>query len=350
MIFSSKPEYLFSNPNLPGETLAYFKEKTEILRKAQLKKGVEKEKKEAKTIENFLNAIKNKQYDKNNLKSVINEEFFNQLIVDLPQDFFKREHSKEDLEKDFDDIFEKELSIILHRMMTDSRKGSFLAGTAQGSTISKSDELGRIIDYCQIYIPKNFGDSIVNKIKTLSGSADIFKIPTAKEQKADVAVNIDISTQVKDEYQKIMSLFNERNFSLKNYSSSSVISLGNTNPLKAIVGSLVDLGASLPVATKAFYAAITVYTREGKSNMGIELANCIYMLRHYYELTGAGLMIDNEPISKVDFLVVNKPDGKVKVISSKEIMNYVFENKDASKIGNPFHNKITINYNNFSKD
>ena len=351
-IFNKKPEYLFSDPNLKGETLAYFEQKTKILRDSKMKTGVEKAKKDARTMENFLNAIKNRQYKKGDLRFVIEEEFFNQLIENLPQEFFKRQHSKEELEKDFDDIFEKELSDILHKMMADSRTGRFLSGTESGNTITRGDEIERILDYSKIYLLQEMGESVVKKMQGYAGgpkAASIFNFPVAKQQKSDVVVNVDISTQVKPEYQKIMSLFNNNNFSLKNYISGTnkgvSVSLGNTNPLKSIVGTLIDLGATQSVAIKAFYAATSVYAREDNSPMGQELAYHIYMMRSYYELTGAGLMINNEPISKVDFLIVNKPDGIIKVVSTKEIMLDILNNKPINKIGNPFGPiHYTINY------
>ena len=64
----------------------------------------------------------------------------------------------------------------------------------------------------------------------------------------------------------------------------------------------------------------------------------IFTLRYYYELTGAGLKIDNQNIKDVDFLIVNNPNGRIAVRSTKDLVYQLLskDNLDYRKLHDPY--------------
>lgn len=161
--------------------------------------------------------------------------------------------------------------------------------------------------------------------KTEEDTSSLFTLPAARAQKSDITT-IEITEALKPEYAKIVDLFKGYRFSIKNYSGASVsgngitIELGSSNPLKAFIGVLTSFNQSQSVAIKAFFASAASYSREQDD----ELADAIFSLRLYYELTGAGLLVDGKRISEVDFIIINNPDGRIIVKSTKELLNSIF--------------------------
>ena len=119
------------------------------------------------------------------------------------------------------------------------------------------------------------------------------------------------------------------------------VTLGNTDPLKAFIGVLSSFNENQDVATKAYFASLASYVRsqkDGDTKIIESLNSSIFALRYYYELTGAGLKVDGTDVGSVDFLVVNNPNGRVAVKSTKDLIYNILskENDTYRKINNPF--------------
>lgn len=237
-----------------------------------------------------------------------------------------------------DDIFEAELYNLLNialekaTITNNNKNNQYGAAELVGNLPANINQ--KFIEELQIQ-----GQGIINRTQK---SSEFINIPQFRSGKVDVKGynnNFIVSSHIKAEWQDFINTFSGVNMTLKNYSSASkvdVIHLGNTNPTKAILASLGDLGYSEKPATHIYY-----HLTGSKKEMAKEGHHIIH-LRFAYELTG-GKLVDQsgQDITKADFFVYNDPSsGNIWVRSTKEMIanmtNY------ATSIGDPLHSGIAI--------
>lgn len=147
--------------------------------------------------------------------------------------------------------------------------------------------------------------------------------------------------------EKIMVLLNEATFSAKNYSSvgknqekldeiSPNLKIGNSNPYRAYSGALSSLGYDAEAISSTFVAA---YQALDDYQM---IKQHIYHLRFIYELSGAGIVLNDGTLAKeVKYLVYNDPSGSNIFVESVAKIIYEILNDKDNKIQDPFKG-ITI--------
>lgn len=120
------------------------------------------------------------------------------------------------------------------------------------------------------------------------------------------------------------------------------IHLGNSNPYRAVLGSMRSLGFSQNIAEHVFYGGRNILSGIDNSpppESPVEVRLHIYHLRYVYELTGAGILYANygNSLSQgAKFLVYNDPMSEViKVVATSKIIYDLLNNKDTFN-GNPF--------------
>lgn len=325
----------FNNPEIDGETNLYLNHiKQRIINTAKYNSSKDRE--IASQMEQFLNDLK--QYANTGTKvsfalgDLITEESYNSLLQSIGADLgglFTHAHSKEVIKgQPFDDIVEHELNIVLQRLFNTDL--DFYAGEQKANVKDLTKILSRIGEE---FTNEVISDKFLKKIQKVTHRDNLFNDPQARSQKTDITTaEITITQQLLPGAEKILSLFSGYNFSVKNYEKNTGfgtrVTLGNTVPLKAFIGTLTSLGEPQVLAVKAFYAAAASYAR----NPNPELAANIFAIRYYYELTGAGLKIDGEDVNKVDFLIVNNPSGQIYVKSCKAMV-YDLLTSDGAYLG-----------------
>ena len=227
-------------------------------------------------------------------------------------------------------------------MTKTGKRHNYYAGGKSANTVDKEILKDIMSDIKESFVDKE----ILSQMKTISRRKRLFNVPSAKSQKTDISVSANISLSIKPEYQKIMDLFIGRSFSLKNYSSNNTkygvrVSLGNTDPLKAFIGVLTSYQEPQDVATKAYYASLSSYARsqrDGNNKIIESLNSSIFAIRYYYELTGVGLKIENNVVQDVDFLIVNNPNGRIAVKSTKDLIYQLLSRNNSKyrKTNNPW--------------
>ena len=338
----------FNNPDITGETKTFLKKYAIDKIKRRVRVGLKDYKITAEKMQSFLNALKNTSNAKKGVKDVDISSYINGGIIEelrgqLPADIFRiasKEHSTKG--QLYDDIFEKDINTVLERMATTTKTDFY-----DGQKTATSVFVDKISTDLMKDIKKALGDDLLKEIqkkiqKNVSEEEkeSLTTLPSARAQKSDIST-IEITGALKPKYAEIVDLFSGYRFTIKNYGSGVSetgikVELGSSNPLKAFVGTLTTLGVSQPLAIKAFFASTAAYLRDQDE----ELASYIFALRFYYELTGAGLIIDGKRLSEVDFIIVNNPNGRIIVKSTKEILNAVF-----SEAG--FNNYLTGKYDPF---
>lgn len=100
------------------------------------------------------------------------------------------------------------------------------------------------------------------------------------------------------------------------------IKLGNSNPYRAVYGSLTSLGYSHSTSTSAYSAAKNLTKKKVQNTI-----NHIYHLRYLYELTGAGTKNLNGLVKESRFLIYNDPTSdNIYVKSTAQILLEIFKN------------------------
>lgn len=251
---------------------------------------------------------------------------------------FRSEHKWYKNRSDFDDIVEGELNALLQVM---AEKATGIKNINLGQKIVgadtaivdleslSSDTVNQLVTNIQEKISKKQTSKIIDGIQAVARSGKIDVTGYNKE--------LIVSANIAPNFQSFINLFTGVNFSVKNYKGDSQyqIYLGNTNPFKAMYGSLTDLGYDAKSAVHIYSHSKMSY----KKNAGIiSRNNDIFHLRFMYELTGSGL-IDAEtrkPLNAVDFLIYNDPaSDKIFVKSTKQMIAEILDHKNM-KITNPW--------------
>ena len=254
---------------------------------------------------------------------------------------FRSQHAWYANRKDFDDIVEGELNALLQVV---AEKATGKKNVNLGQKIVGSENA--FIDFEEL--EKGIVDGILDNVsKRLSNKkrSEILKTIKAEGRSGKIDVKgynreLFVEAEINDNFKNFIDLFSNVNFSIKNYRGDTKyeIHLGESNPFKAMYGSLRDLGYDQQTATHIYSHAAASYK---KNPQVASRNNDIYHLRFLYELTGAGLFTtvgDNkkEPLDKVDYLIYNDPTSdKIYVKSTKQMILELLKNKD-KKVGNPW--------------
>ena len=220
-----------------------------------------------------------------------------------------------------DDIFEAEFTSLLNTILDAAiKEDASLSSVANGAMM-----IGNL--------PANISKKIMSKLSSspnalkqivVKNKTYILDEPVARAAKVDVqgySANIDISTQIRPEWKTFVSLIQNTNFTLKNYSSASAteaIHLGNSNLFKASLGTLTDV---LPEDEGLHVFFHAIHHRESP-----EVVNHIQHWRLIYELSGGGLYVTNDNgeeirLNTADFIVYNDPaSDNIFVRSTKDII------------------------------
>lgn len=234
-----------------------------------------------------------------------------------------------------DDVFEAELYNLLN----------IAAEKATGQSVNNSgvEMIGNLSANISAKFMKEFqtqGQQIVNKSSQYS---DLIDKPTFRSGKVDVTgynSSFSISGNIKAQWLDFINTFTGVNMTLKNYSGTSkteIIHLGKTNPAKAILASLGDLGYSAKTSNHIYY-----HLTGGQQKYSGNEGHHIIHLRFAYELTG-GKLVDQQghDLTSADFFVYNDPSSSnIWVRSTKAMIAEMSEY--VGHVGDPLHSGIVI--------
>ena len=220
---------------------------------------------------------------------------------------FKRSHNSA-FRTGADDIAEAEIAAIIAAIQNEGTGSNltyqdFLAGRDPVTVYSKE-----IIQR----LPDKVGGKIVSNLQVKVKEGEKWK---HRSQKTDVVGITTITGEIAPEYKRLIELFSNVTFSIKNYSSLSEIdslSLGNTNPQKAIRGALYHIGYR-----RNFDAAVSAIEESPEHKGHLIFA---YELAGWGQGTGTGKNFVALPA--VDFLIYNDPavPQSIAVRSTKKII------------------------------
>lgn len=119
------------------------------------------------------------------------------------------------------------------------------------------------------------------------------------------------------------------------------IHLGNSNPFRAVLGTMSSLGFSKSDAQYVFYAGRNIVNgldNEPPPEEPDFVGQHIYHLRYVYELTGAGILYKDygsDFVSGARFLVYNDPDSEnITVVATSQIISELLNSEKFPK--NPY--------------
>lgn len=255
---------------------------------------------------------------------------------------FRSQHQWYQHRTDFDDIVEGELNALLQVV-------------AEKATGIKNIDLGQRIvggESAIVDIPEEIGIELVDElVKDLQGKIsnkqkskiiEDLKV-SARSGKIDVtgySKDLVVSANILPQFQEFINLFSSINFSVKNYKGDGKyeIHLGDSNPFKAMYGSLTELNYSPKEATHIYSHTRMSYLK--KKNVASRNRD-IFHLRFMYELTGSGLVniLDGggkQNLGTVDYLIYNDPvSDKIFVKSTKQMISEILTDKNM-KVTNPW--------------
>lgn len=158
---------------------------------------------------------------------------------------------------------------------------------------------------------------------------------TAKDIKTDVAgtaknlLNLDLSWNATPKLNKLLQLLTSYNFSLKNYQDLSNIHVGDTNFFKAYSGVLSVLGYNADYIYNSFYRLLGCYrgVQMGSGHSGHGVIEHTGHIQTVYELIGMGI-IYARGADRVDFIVINNPNGGINVFSTDYLAYEALSNRN----------------------
>lgn len=172
-------------------------------------------------------------------------------------------------------------------------------------------------------------DTTFNIVKDIEGEIETYYLKVGAKRsgkidnKGDGEVNIDIIGNISPEMENIINILKNANFSVKSYSSNSDIHLGETNKIRAVSAVANYVGSIWAKGSALYY----INYSDIKQKDGEDIKELEEIYKHYehmrkvYELTGIGLNYgDYKTLYTVDFLLVNRTNGDIKVFSTQDLI------------------------------
>lgn len=272
-------------------------------------------------LQNFTQGLFRKKYDKN-----LGEPFERELAHTIQTVLNMASNDNNNLLK-FEDIFVGQDVANIGNIQVDKISAKVLQKLSDASVrMIKDKKTGQMKE-----VRKNYLD-----ITAKAGKIDA--------KGATITINANASPKLK----RIAELLQNATFSAKNYKDvyldgkrqDGQLSLGATNPYKAYYGILSALGYNDPtIISKTFAKAYWSWNK--KSAHSEDIARYITQIRQVYELTGTGLLYNNnQSFGAVKYIIYNAPNGEICVKSTGEIMNEFLSN--TTDLRNPFTSHISI--------
>lgn len=281
-------------------------------------KDINRLEQQAQEIEKVLRTLKQKRKidDDNNQSDLVSSAILQEIRTAANRmlkfqgrrGLFNKAHTWSNNFAGTDDIVEAELAAVLAAIQnkaTGSTQASYLDFTSgQGSVTVYADEIME-------QLPERVGKKAVRKLTSIKEGQNW----QARAQKADVKGIATITGDLAPEYERLVQLFSNITFTIKNYSSVSEtnsLGLGTTKPAKAIRGALYYLGYR-----KNFDMAVAALSQEPEHLGHLTFA---YELAGWGQGSGQGKNFNMLPA--VDFLIYNDPavPESIAVRSTKKII------------------------------
>lgn len=323
---------------------------------------------QAKTLTNFLSILKERAYNRKTTSPTerIQEDIYDLILdgIQLPNrrtvhNLFRRTGKfAQQQGAMFEDDFAAVILSIMNLANPDNKRTrsaikSINIGSVTGTTDSSLfDAVEEEINY--------YTESLADEVKKEMDSKRIGfvfgKIDTLVQGKI---VNLNGSVEFPP---GVLDALSNASFTDKSYRSISYrdgqkidlgdrqITLGNSDPYRAVMGSMRALGFDKLATQKVFYGGRNIIMgkdtnppKESADYVGMH----IYHLRYMYELTGAGILYQNygsELSSGAKFMVYNDPMSMdIVVVPTSKIIQDILQSKNTSK--NPYgHISISSAY------
>lgn len=336
----------------------------EMKMKYAIQQKASNDKIDAQKIENFLRLFKKAAKNpKSEIEEGLNEEV--QEILDMAlknqskmrkrkltstKQFFHRSHTNTKTSKGFDDIFEEEFAALMQAFLDKTMgQGSAIKVMAHEEINTPLFEMFNAGSSSSREFMNHYQEKVKKIVKenAVDTRNEMFTGVEFKSGKTDIRIegfNIEgvVSTNLRPEWQEVIPLLQNANFSLKNYSSSEWtgpkghqtlitelggdIHLGNTNVYKAITSALISLGVNFEDTQSVFYRGYWGTVKYGRQH------SHLYHLRFLYELSGAGAITkDGKAATNVNYLIFNDPmSDNIYVKSVAELISDMLENSQGS--------------------
>lgn len=308
----------------------------------------------AQKLQKFFQELKMAATNKKNNKDIVYNMFLDDLLNDIEaiakkrsanykiENLFKRrgKNSQEQgmvLERELTDVIEAILEKISgEKILREDINIGAKTGNVKYSAVD--DMVKNINEETEKEIVKelNKGNKPLHYLKNVAGKIDV------------KGFEVSISGEPDPELLEIYNLIKDATFSAKNYDSMTwdekmqqmvqrtqgggLIHLGNSNPYRAIYGSLSNLGYESRTIDSAYFAGknrIELYNSDNASSH-------FFHLRYIYELTGAGILYSGGVnLGEARYLIYNDPSGNIYVKSTSEIIADLLNNRPPFT-GSPF--------------
>lgn len=308
----------------------------------------------ATQLQNFFQNIK---YAAQNYNSNPIEDETIRLIVDTIKNLGIKQNKTFNIERLFGERggarFENELTRTIQAVYENLTDEDFIFNKkivnigSQRTSVNISDEL---LGSKQVQETlKNFGTKTQRVIKDDINKSHIKQYYLQDvDGKIDVqGYEINITGNPTPELLKIYDLLKDATFTAKNYDSIGgtweqrlagigedisyrPLSLGESNPFRAIYSVLTDLGYEHRTAISAAYHGYNKIKKDNDENVSTHL----YHIRLAYELMGIGLLYQGKSYGIAKYLIYNDPSGNIYVRSTMDILSELL--KENQIPGNPF--------------
>lgn len=289
---------------------------------------LEQDKKQAREIQRVLRKIA-REYNKNSDDLIANEAY--RLIVENIRQQHPRLKNLFQAKSGTD--FEKRMYYIMEGIVNTAVD---VTGHApiDTSSIWTAKQMGNtfdLSDFTNELAQQVLRESGVKTEKYLQGK-DKGKSLYLKNiyRKSDIAmVNIQITGNETNEVLRIYNLLKGATFSLKNYDTNlsqyakdwwtKGLKLGGASFARSVGSSLKSLGYNTDAIFKLLAANQKLYATDKN------IQNHFDHLAFIYELTGAGMRLENNKLEFAKFFIFNDPSGELVVRSSRELLKRMFD-------------------------
>lgn len=258
----------------------------------------------------------------------------------------------------FEDDFAAVISAVMNIANPDKKRQNYSKSINLGSVTGTTDAsaLWGAVEEEIRYYTEDLAEEVKKEIDSKKVGFVFGKIDTAVQ---GTIVNVNGSVEFPP---GVLEALSNATFTDKSYRSISYkngqkidlgdrqITLGNSDPYRAIMGSMRALGFDHLATQQVFYGGRNIV--QGKDNSGRKespdyVSMHIYHLRYMYELTGAGILYKDygsQLSGGAKFIVYNDPMSlDIVVVSTSQIIQDILQSTDAPK--NPYgHISISSSY------
>lgn len=268
------------------------------------------------------------------IQATFNEQITAHTTLKEPFNLFQRQHQRVQ-SVTADDIFEQQLGYLIKAAAEMKQINVDINLILGGQDIATTTAINNLTKQMESQIISITNKAIQNQAKSINQkSLKPIRTIQAKAGKVDIRTPVlEVDGNIDDMVSNFLRVVSGATFTLKNYKTKSwkngeltekdlskmKIHLGNSNPYKAITGSLSEIYPDIRVQNIIYYRGMEILSGQSEPPDSASLSQVqqhFTHLRFIFELRGSGLIDEHGMKQTADFFIWNDPTSEKIIVRS----------------------------------